>query len=67
MNLTPEQQQKRIARQQHHEWLVGENQRAHEIAVRLDTLNPELRGAFTGTPTERIERQVEALLARGGA
>jgi hypothetical protein len=31
------------------------------IAQKLDTLNPELVGAFTGTPSERIERQLYAL------
>lgn len=46
----------------YHESLVQENKRAYEIATRLDTHNPELRGAFTGTPTERIERQVEVLI-----
>ena len=32
-----------------------------EIAQKLDALNPELTGAFTGTPSERIERQLYAL------
>ena len=31
------------------------------IAQKLDALNPELVGAFTGTPSERIERQLYAL------
>lgn len=31
------------------------------IAQKLDALNPELAGAFTGTPSERIERQLYAL------
>ena len=32
-----------------------------EIAQKLDALNPELVGAFTGTPSLRIERQLYAL------
>lgn len=32
-----------------------------DIATKLDALNPELAGAFTGTPSERIERQLYAL------
>ena len=32
-----------------------------QIAQKLDNLNPELTGAFTGTPSERIERQLYAL------
>ena len=32
-----------------------------DLALRLDTLNPELPGAFTGTPSQRIERQLYAL------
>ncbi len=32
-----------------------------EIAQKLDNLNPELTSAFTGTPSERIERQLYAL------
>jgi hypothetical protein len=31
------------------------------IAQKLDALNPELPRAFTGTPSERIERQLYAL------
>lgn len=31
------------------------------LATRIDALNPELSGAFTGTPSERIERQLIAL------
>lgn len=31
-----------------------------EIAQRLDAGNPELPGAFTGTPSERIWRQLAA-------
>ena len=31
------------------------------LATRLDALNPDLAGAFTGTPSERIERQLYAL------
>ena len=32
-----------------------------ELAQRLDALNPELAGAFTGSPSQRIERQLYAL------
>lgn len=32
-----------------------------QIAQTLDALNPELAGAFTGSPSERIERQLYAL------
>ena len=31
------------------------------IAQKLDALNPELPRAFTGTPSERIARQLYAL------
>jgi len=31
------------------------------IAQKLDALNPELACAFTGTPSERIERQLYTL------
>mgnify|MGYP000365255625 FL=1 len=31
------------------------------IAQKLDALNPELAGAFTGSPSLRIERQLYAL------
>lgn len=30
------------------------------IATKLDRANPELAGAFTGTPSERITRQLTA-------
>jgi hypothetical protein len=33
----------------------------YDLATRIDALNPELEGAFTGTPNERIERQLIAL------
>lgn len=29
-----------------------------KIAQKLDSLNPGLAGSFTGTPSERIERQL---------
>ena len=29
------------------------------IAQQLDELNPEIKGAFTGTPSERIIRQLQ--------
>ena len=38
-----------------------EVEKCWNIAQKLDTLNPELVGAFTGTPSERIERQLYAL------
>ena len=38
-----------------------EVEKCWEIAQRLDALNPELAGAFTGSPSERIERQLYAL------
>jgi hypothetical protein len=30
-----------------------------DIALRLDALNPTIPNAFTGTPSERIKRQLE--------
>jgi len=38
-----------------------ELEKSFEIAQRLDALNPDLIGSFTGTPSERIERQLYAL------
>ena len=38
-----------------------EVEKCWELAQKLDTLNPELVGAFTGTPSQRIERQLYAL------
>jgi len=38
-----------------------EVEKCWNIAQKLDTLNPELVGAFTGTPSLRIERQLYAL------
>lgn len=35
-----------------------EVEKCFKIAQKLDALNPELAGAFTGTPSERIERQL---------
>jgi hypothetical protein len=32
-----------------------------KIAQKLDALNSELAGSFTGTPSERIERQLYTL------
>ncbi len=32
-----------------------------ELAQKLDSLNPDLVGAFTGSPSERIERQLYTL------
>ena len=34
------------------------------IAQQLDELNPEIKGAFTGTPSERIIHQLEYLRKR---
>ena len=38
-----------------------EVEKCWNIAQRLDALNPELEGAFTGSPSLRIERQLYAL------
>ncbi len=38
-----------------------ELEKCWELAQRLDALNPELPGAFTGTPSLRIERQLYSL------
>jgi len=38
-----------------------EIEKCFQLAQRLDALNPDLAGAFTGTPSERIERQLYAL------
>lgn len=38
-----------------------ELEKCFDLAQRLDALNPELVGAFTGTPSQRIERQLYAL------
>lgn len=41
--------------------LLEEVKKCFDIAQRLDALNPELASAFTGTPSERIERQLYSL------
>jgi hypothetical protein len=41
--------------------LLEEVEKCFNIAQKLDALNPELPGAFTGTPSLRIERQLYAL------
>lgn len=41
--------------------LQEEIEEYYNLATRLDALNPDLSGAFTGTPSERIERQLYAL------
>lgn len=41
--------------------VLEELERCFDLAQRLDALNPELPGAFTGTPGQRIERQLYAL------
>jgi len=38
-----------------------EIEKCFQLAQRLDALNPDLAGAFTGTPSERIERQLYSL------
>ena len=38
-----------------------EVEKCFNIAKKLDALNPEFTGAFTGTPSERIERQLYVL------
>ena len=38
-----------------------EIEKCFQLAQRLDALNPDLAGAFTGTPSERIKRQLYAL------
>jgi hypothetical protein len=38
-----------------------EIEKCWELAQKLDILNPELVGAFTGSPSERIERQLYTL------
>lgn len=37
----------------------------YELATRLDAFNPEEPGAFTGKPSERIERQLRAQKVAG--
>jgi hypothetical protein len=38
-----------------------EIEKCFKIAQKLDALNPELPCTFTGSPSERIERQLYAL------
>lgn len=38
-----------------------EIEKCWEIAPKLDALNPDLPGSFTGTPSERIERHLTAM------
>jgi hypothetical protein len=38
-----------------------EIEKCWKLAQQLDALNPELAGAFTGTPSQRIERQLYTL------
>ena len=38
-----------------------EIEKCFQLAQRLDALNPDLSGAFTGTPSERIKRQLYSL------
>ena len=37
-----------------------EIEKCYELANRLDAANPEVKGAFTGNPSDRIERQLIA-------
>ena len=38
-----------------------EVERCFDIAQVLDAMNPTLEGAFTGTPSARIQRQLDAM------
>ena len=38
-----------------------EVERCFDIAQALDAMNPKLEGAFTGTPSARIQRQLDAM------
>ena len=38
-----------------------EVERCFDIAQALDAMNPTLEGAFTGTPSARIQRQLDAM------
>jgi hypothetical protein len=38
-----------------------EVEKCFKIAQKLDALNPELAGAFSGNPSDRIKRQLTAL------
>ena len=40
---------------------LEEIEKCFNIAQKLDALNPELPGAFTGSPSLRIERQLYSL------
>lgn len=42
-----------------------ELEKCYEIANLLDSSNPELKGAFIGTPSERIKRQLEYYQVQG--
>ncbi len=41
--------------------VLEEIERCFDLAQRLDALNPELAGAFTGFPSQRIKRQLYSL------
>lgn len=56
LSITDEQRKEDI------EDLRQEVRNCFNIAQRLDALNPEAPGAFTGTPSERIDRQLKILL-----
>lgn len=45
--------------------LQREVEKCFDLAQRMDAFNPELVGSFTGTPSERIERQIRAFKAFG--
>ena len=42
------------------EELRREVERCFDVAQLLDAMNPTLQGSFTGTPSERIRRQIDA-------
>jgi hypothetical protein len=56
-----EQEQEEILKAYQEEIDQEEIEKCWELAQKLDYLNPELTGAFTGTPSKRIERQLYAL------
>jgi hypothetical protein len=41
--------------------VLEELEKCFDLAQRLDALNPELAGAFTGSPSQRIKRQLYSL------
>jgi hypothetical protein len=60
--MTDEQQELITSIYHHlHTYYKEEVNKCWDIAQKLDTLNPELEGAFTGSPSLRIERQLYAI------